>query len=107
MVEIRRTEEFARWLRGLRDLRAKALIQARIERISCGNPGNVRPVGPGISELLINYGPGYKIYFQRHESALITLLAGGDYNTQTILNKPKTLLVTLRRVNDSDRSRTL
>ncbi|MCE2838569.1 MAG: hypothetical protein LW834_16720 [Cyanobium sp. 49614_E6] len=53
-----------RWLRGLRDFRAKAFIQARIESFICGNPGDVRPVGAGVSELRIHYGPGYRVYFQ-------------------------------------------
>ena len=82
MVAVRRTEEFARWLRGLRDLRAKSLVQARVERLICGNPGDVRPVGAGVSELRINYGPGYRVYFQQRGTVLIILLAGGDKNTQ-------------------------
>ena len=82
MVSVRRTEVFARWLRGLRDLRAKAFIQARIERVICGNPGDVRPVGAGVSELRIHYGPGYRVYFQQRGSMLVILLAGGDKSTQ-------------------------
>ena len=82
MVAVRRTDEFARWLRGLRDLRAKSLVQARVERLICGNPGDVRPVGAGVSELRINYGPGYRVYFQQRGTVLIILLAGGDKNTQ-------------------------
>ena len=82
MVAVRRTEEFARWLRGFRDLRAKSLVQARVERLICGNPGDVRPVGAGVSELRINYGPGYRVYFQQRGTVLIILLAGGDKNTQ-------------------------
>ena len=82
MIAVRRTEEFARWLRGLRDLRAKSFVQARIERLICGNPGDVRPVGAGISELRINHGPGYRVYFQQRGKVLIILLAGGDKSTQ-------------------------
>ena len=82
MIAVRRTEEFARWLRGLRDLRAKAFVQARIERLICGNPGDVRPVGAGVSELRINHGPGYRVYFQQRGKVLIILLAGGDKSTQ-------------------------
>jgi putative addiction module killer protein len=82
VVAVRRTEEFARWLRALRDLRAKSLVQARVERLICGNPGDVRPVGAGVSELRINYGPGYRVYFQQRGTVLIILLAGGDKNTQ-------------------------
>jgi putative addiction module killer protein len=82
VVEVRRTEEFARWLRGLRDLKAKAKVQARVERLIGGNPGDVRPVGAGVSELRINYGPGYRVYYQQKGSALLILLAGGDKSTQ-------------------------
>ena len=82
MIALRRTDEFARWLRGLRDLRAKAIVQARIERLISGNPGDVRPVGAGVSELRINFGPGYRVYFQQRGAVLIILLAGGDKSTQ-------------------------
>ena len=82
MIALRRTDEFARWLRGLRDLRAKAIVQARVERLICGNPGDVRPVGAGVSELRIHFGPGYRIYFQQRGALLIILLAGGDKSTQ-------------------------
>ncbi len=82
MVSVRRTEEFARWLGGLQDLRAKAFIRARIERFICGNPGDVRPVGAGVSELQIHYGPGYRAYFQQRGSMLVILLAGGYNSTQ-------------------------
>jgi putative addiction module killer protein len=80
VVEVRRSEQFAQWLRGLRDLRAKA--QARVERLIGGNPGDVRPIGAGVSELRINYGPGYSVYYQQRGSTLIILLAGGDKSTQ-------------------------
>ena len=82
MISLRRTDEFARWLRGLRDLRAKAIVQARVERLISGNPGDVRPVGAGVSELRINFGPGYRVYFQQRGAVLIILLAGGDKSTQ-------------------------
>ena len=82
MGEVRRTEQFAQWLRGLRDLRAKAKVQARVERLIGGNPGDVRPVGAGVSELRINFGPGYMVYYQQRGSTLIILLAGGDKSTQ-------------------------
>jgi putative addiction module killer protein len=62
--------------------RAKAFIQARIERVICGNTGDVRPVGAGVSELRIHYGPGYRVYFQQRGSMLVILLAGGDKSTQ-------------------------
>ena len=82
MTALRRTDEFACWLRGLRDLRAKANVQARVERLISGNPGDVRPVGAGVSELRINFGPGYRVYFQQRGAVLIILLAGGDKSTQ-------------------------
>ncbi|HHG2223864.1 MULTISPECIES: type II toxin-antitoxin system RelE/ParE family toxin [unclassified Synechococcus] len=62
MVEVRQTERFVQWLEGLRDLRARAKVQARIERLICGNPGDVKPAGAGVSELRINYGPGLRVY---------------------------------------------
>jgi putative addiction module killer protein len=82
MTEIRRTEIFARWLDGLRDVRARARVLARIERLAAGNPGDVAPVGEGVSELRINYGPGYRVYFKKRGRRLIILLAGGDKSTQ-------------------------
>ena len=83
MVEVRQTERFAQWLGGLRDLRARARVQARIERLIGGNPGDVKPIGSGVSELRINYGPGYRVYFQQKGSTLIILLAGGDKSSQS------------------------
>ena len=82
MIEVRKTEVFVQWLDGLRDIQARARIQARIERLATGNPGDVEPVGAGVSELRIDYGPGYKVYFKRRGRELIILLAGGDKSTQ-------------------------
>ena len=82
MIEIRKTEIFAHWLDGLRDLQARARVQARIERLAMGSPGDVKPVGEGVSELRINCGPGYRVYFKRRGRTLIILLAGGDKDTQ-------------------------
>lgn len=82
MLEVRRTDVFAEWLDDLRDLRARARVQARIERLAMGNPGDVRPVGEGVSELRIDYGPGYRVYFTRRGPELVILLAGGDKSTQ-------------------------
>jgi len=81
-MEVRKTELFAIWLDGLRDIRARARIQVRIERLASGNPGDVRPVGQGVSELRIDYGPGYRVYYKQHGQALLFLLAGGDKRTQ-------------------------
>lgn len=83
MLGIRKTEIYARWLDGLRDMCARARIQARVERLAAGNPGDVKPVGKGVSELRIDYGPGYRVYFIRREREAIILLAGGDKRTQT------------------------
>ena len=82
MVEVRQAARFAKWLEDLRDLRGRARVQARIERLIGGNPGDVMPIGAGVSELRINYGPGYRVYFQQKGSTLIILLAGGDKSTQ-------------------------
>jgi putative addiction module killer protein len=82
MTEIRKTEAFVNWLDGLADIRARARILVRIERLAEGNPGDVEPVGEGVSELRINYGPGYRVYYKQHGQSLIILLAGGDKHTQ-------------------------
>jgi len=82
MIEIRKTEVFAKWIDGLRDLRGRARIQARIERLVSGNPGDVKPVGEGVSELRISYGPGYRVYYTKRGRELVILLAGGDKRTQ-------------------------
>ena len=83
MLEIRKTEVFARWLDELRDIQARARVQIRIERLAAGNAGDVRPVGEGVSELRIDYGSGYRVYFKQHGSKLVILLAGGDKSTQS------------------------
>jgi putative addiction module killer protein len=83
VVEVRQTERFAQWILDLRDLRARARVQASIERLIGGNPGDVKPIGSGVSELRINYGPGYRVYFQQKGSTLIILLAGGDKSSQS------------------------
>jgi len=80
--EIRKTKEFAAWLDGLDDIRARARILVRIERLAAGNPGDVRPVGEGVSELRIDYGPGYRVYYKKVGNKLVILLAGGDKGTQ-------------------------
>jgi putative addiction module killer protein len=82
MIEIRKTEVFARWLDGLRDIRARARVQVRVERLASGHPGDVKVVGDGVSELRIDYGPGYRVYFARRGTAVVILLAGGDKRTQ-------------------------
>ena len=82
MIELRKTAVFARWLDELRDLRARARVQARLDRLAEGNPGDVKPVGEGVSELRIDYGPGYRVYFKARGRMVIILLAGGDKRTQ-------------------------
>ena len=82
MFEIQKTDEFDGWLSGLADQKAQAKIASRIERLGLGNPGDVKPVGEGVSEMRIDYGPGYCVYFVRHGQALCILLCGGDKATQ-------------------------
>ena len=82
MTEIRKTEIFAKWLDGLPDIRARARILVRIERLAARNPGDVKPVGEGVSELRIDYGPGYRVYYKQFGRAVVILLAGGDKHTQ-------------------------
>jgi putative addiction module killer protein len=80
--EIRKTDTYARWLDGLRDIQARARVLARVERLAAGNPGDAKPVGEGVSELRIDYGPGYRVYFTMRGRTVIILLAGGDKRTQ-------------------------
>jgi putative addiction module killer protein len=81
VIEIRQTETYAEWFASLRDQKARARIDVRIRRLSLGNPGDVKPIGSGVSELRIDYGPGYRVYFLQRGPMLI-LLAGGDKGTQ-------------------------
>ncbi len=82
MIEIRETGTFSDWLQALKDSRAKARIAARTQRLAFGNPGDVRPVGGGVSELRIDYGPGYRVYYVQRGKVLIILLCGGDKSSQ-------------------------
>jgi len=83
MNEVSKTATFSDWMAGLRDHRARAKIAARIDRLAHCNAGDVRPVGEGVSELRIHYGPGYRVYFVARGKTLIVLLCGGDKSTQT------------------------
>lgn len=82
MIEIRQTKEYAAWFDCLRDRMAKARILIRIRRVTLGNLGDVKPVGEGVSELRIDYGAGYRVYFIQTGKMLVVLLAGGDKRTQ-------------------------
>ena len=81
-MEIRETETYSRWFDRLRDRQAKARILARIRLLSLGNPGQAEPVGEGVSEMKIDYGPGYRIYYQQRGETMAILLAAGDKRTQ-------------------------
>jgi len=83
MLEVLQTETFAQWLDDLRDLQARSRILVRIRRLSLGNPGDVRAVGSGVSELRINWGPGYRVYYVSRTETLVILLVGGDKRTQS------------------------
>jgi putative addiction module killer protein len=83
MFEVRQTTRFATWLAGLRDERARARILKRIDRAQAGNLGDVGPVGEGVSEMRIFYGPGYRVYFVQRGQELVLLLCGGDKSTQS------------------------
>jgi putative addiction module killer protein len=82
VIEIRQTAEYSKWFAKLRDLHAKARIDIRIRRVSLGNFGDAKAVGEGVSELRVDYGPGYRIYFSRHGDTVVILLCGGDKRTQ-------------------------
>lgn len=82
MIEIRKTETYSQWLDDLRDIKARARIQVRVQRLAAGNAGDVKPVGEGVSELRIDYGPGYRVYFTKQGLEVVILLAGGDKSTQ-------------------------
>ena len=82
MVEVVRSGTFDWWLTRLKDKRAAARVLVRIDRLAAGNPGDVKPVGQGVSEMRINYGPGYRVYYLPHGDQIVLLLTGGDKSTQ-------------------------
>ncbi|WP_165170094.1 type II toxin-antitoxin system RelE/ParE family toxin [Adlercreutzia sp. ZJ242] len=83
MIDIRQTDEFAKWLKHLKDVDARARINVRLKRISLtGNLGDTKPVGDGVHELRIDYGPGYRVYYSQHGREILLLLIGGDKSSQ-------------------------
>lgn len=82
MLELKQTETFRKWWTRLRDERARGVIFARLDRLAYGLPGDVEPVGEGVSELRIHYGPGYRIYFQKRGNTIVVLLCGRDKSSQ-------------------------
>jgi len=97
MVEVVRSGTFDRWFRQLKDRRAVARVLVRINRLAAGNPGDVKPVGQGVSELRIPYGPGYRIYYLQHQRTVVVLLAGGDKTNQAAdISKAKVLAARIR-----------
>jgi putative addiction module killer protein len=103
MVEIRETEVFSKWLTNLRDGIARARIAARVRRLALGNPGDVRPVGEGVSELRIDHGPGYRVYFVQRGAVLVVLLCGGNKRTQDRdIRTAKTMATALEDDDDAN-----
>jgi putative addiction module killer protein len=82
MFEVKRTDAFDGWLKGLKDSKGRAKIQARIDRLANGNPGDVAPIGEGLSELRIDFGPGYRVHYGRAGKTIYLLLCVGDKGTQ-------------------------
>ena len=92
MIDVRQTPEFRKWLMALRDKQAAARIQIRLDRLTLGLLGDVKPVGAGLSELRVDYGPGYRVYFVQRGKVLIIVLCGGDKRTQEAdINRAKAL----------------
>ncbi len=83
MIEVRMTKVYVEWFAALRDRKARAIIDIRVQRLSNGNAGDAKPVGNGVSELRIHYGPGYRVYFVQHGKAVVILLCGGDKDSQS------------------------
>ena len=98
MLHIRKTLVYAEWIDNLRDLQGRARILMRVERLAAGNPCDVKPVGGGVSELRIHFGPGYRVYFTRRGQDIVILLAGGDKSSQ-----PKDIQTTLHLANNLEK----
>ena len=105
MLEVRQTEEFDNWLRRLRDRTARSRILVRIRRLALGNPGDVKPVGAGLSEMRIDYGPGYRVYFTQRGPVLVVVLCGGDKDSQERdIKRARELLAGLESDGDKDQT---
>ena len=98
MLQIRKTHVYAEWIDNLRDLQGRARILVRVERLAAGNPGDVKPVGGGVSELRIHFGPGYRVYFTQRGQDIVILLAGGDKSSQ-----PKDIQSALQLANNLEK----
>jgi putative addiction module killer protein len=98
VLHIRKTLVYAEWIDNLRDLQGRARILMRVERLAAGNPGDVKPVGGGVSELRIHFGPGYRVYFTQRELDIVILLAGGDKSSQ-----PKDIQTALQLANNLEK----
>ena len=98
MLHIRKPLVYAEWIDNLRDLQGRARILVRVERLAAGNPGDVKPVGGGVSELRIHFGPGYRVYFTQRELDIVILLAGGDKSSQ-----PKDIQTALQLANNLEK----
>ena len=98
MLHIRKTLVYAEWIDNLRDQQGRARILVRVERLASGNPGDVRPVGGGVSELRIHFGPGYRVYFTQRGQDIVILLAGGDKSSQ-----PKDIQTALHLANNLEK----
>ena len=83
MIKIRKTKTFVKWLDNLRDIRARSRVLVRIKRLAEGNPGDVKSVGEGVSELRIHYGPGYRVYYTKIDDEIVLLLVGGNKSSQS------------------------
>ena len=103
MPRVRKTDVFRKWMKKLKDAIAKAHINRRIDRLERGNPGNVEPIGEGCSEMRIDYGPGYRVYYKDTGREIIIILCGGDKSTQqSDINKAKQIAREEEEYNENE-----